>query len=62
MKYLCKHCLNPCKKFGKVDCNDYKTESAEYWKKEWKLLLDGSNPKRAEQLRKKIDFFNYGIQ
>lgn len=62
MLVICKHCLNPCKKFGKVDCNDYKTDNLDDWQKELKSLLDGSNHERFKELQKKIDYFNYGIK
>lgn len=61
MLVICKHCLNPCKKFGKVDCEDYKTDNPDDWQKELKSLLDGSNPERFKELQKKIDYFNWGV-
>ena len=61
MKVLCKHCLNPCKKFGKVDCEDYKTDNPDDWQKEYNALLLSGNPK-AKELKKKIDYFEYGIE
>lgn len=62
MLVLCKFCLNSCKKQGKVDCDIYKTETPEDWQKELKTLLDGSNPQRSNELRKKLDYFYYGIK
>jgi len=62
MKVLCKHCLNPCKKFGKIDCEDYFKPSVDDLDKERKkLLVSGENPLRLLELQKQIDYFNYGI-
>lgn len=63
MIVLCKHCQNPCKKFGKVDCDDYNNLSIEDLENERKkLLVSGENPLRLKELQKELDYFNYGIE
>ena len=61
MLVICKHCLNSCKKFGKVDCNDYKTDNPDDWQKEYRKAIQ-TNPEKAAELKKKIDFFEYGVK
>ncbi len=63
MKVLCKHCLNPCKKFGKIECADYNHPTIEDLDKERKaLLVSKENPERLLELQKHLDYFNYGIK
>lgn len=63
MKVICKHCLNSCKKFGKIDCEDYNNPSIEELDIERKkLIVSDDNPKRLQELKNKLDYFNYGIK
>lgn len=61
MKVLCKHCLNPCKKFGKVDCDDYNHPTLEDLEKEYRKLIQ-TDPEKAKEIKKKIDFIWFGIE
>ena len=61
MKVLCKHCLNTCKKFGRIDCEDYKSFSIEEIQKEYRIALQ-NNPEKAKELKKIVDYFEWGIE
>lgn len=61
MLVLCKHCQNQCKKFGKVDCSDYNNPSIDDWQKEYRKLLQ-TDIEKAKEVKKKIDYFEYGIE
>lgn len=62
MKVLCKHCENLCKKFGKIDCDDYKKTSADDLEKQRNaLLLSQDTPELLKEIQKKILYFEYGI-
>jgi len=63
MKVLCKHCENLCKKFGRIDCDDYKKTSADDLEKQRnELLVSGKNPELLKEIKKKLDYFYYGIK
>jgi len=56
---LCKHCENLCKKFGKIECADFKkTSIADLEKQRHKLLVEG---KDTREIDKKLNYFYYGI-
>jgi len=61
MKVLCKHCENLCKKFGRIDCDDYKKTSADDLEKEYRNLMQTDKVK-AQEIKKKLDYFYYGIK
>jgi len=59
MVVLCKHCENLCKKFGKVDCVDFKkTSIADLEKQRDKMLIER---KDTTEIDKKLNYFYYGI-
>jgi len=60
MKVLCKHCLNTCKKFGKIDCADYRKETIEDLEKEYRRLMQ-IDKEKAREIKKKIDYIHWGI-
>jgi len=63
MKVLCKHCENICKKFGRIECDDYKKTSIDDLEKQRKqLLVSGQNPILLKEIQKKLDYFNWGIK
>lgn len=63
MKVLCKHCLNPCKKIGRVECSDYTVYSIDELTKELnKLKVSGDNPIKQKELQTKLDYFHFGIK
>lgn len=62
MLVLCKHCLKSCKKFGRVDCEDYFKPTIEDAEKELRKLQDGSDPERKKELEKRINHFNWGMK
>jgi len=60
MKVICKHCINSCKKFGRVDCDKYTSIArAEVLRKEKATC---SNPDRIKELDKILNEFDYGIK
>ena len=64
MKVLCKHCLNSCKKAGKIDCEKYKPKAniEELRIEREKLLVSKSNPEKLEEIIKQINYFDYGFK
>lgn len=61
MLVICKHCINTCKKFGKVDCDDYNHPTIEDLEKEYRQLMQ-TDPAKAKEIKKKIDFIWFGIE
>jgi len=63
MKVLCKHCENICKKFGRIECDDYKKTSIDDLENQRKqLLVSGQNPVLLKEIQRKLDYFNWGIK
>jgi len=61
LRVLCKHCLNLCKKFGKIDCEDYNHPTIEDLEKEYRKLMQ-NDPEKAKEIKKKIDYIWFGIE
>ena len=61
MLVICKHCQNTCKKFGKVECDDFYKETISNLEKQYRKLIQ-TDPEKAKEIKKKIDYFNWGIE
>lgn len=62
MKVLCRHCQNPCKRIGLVECDKYnaKANRPQQIEVEIKKAYASRDFELANKLRKELDAFWYG--
>lgn len=58
MKVLCKHCLNSCKKIGRIECDKYEKLDMKKLREEKSKCTD---PVRLKELTRILDAMDYGM-